>query len=246
MGARRDFTRNGIKSLTTQTIFTVSAAALGLAGAAYLSPWVWRQQRMSRLRREFAKNRLLALTYDDGPSPIVTPQVLDLLHRRDARATFFMLGRQAQQHPDIAERVVREGHTAGCHSDQHLNALKSLPSKAVADIRVGYQQLSPWVAPDGMFRPPYGKMTLPTYLEVRRRGASAWWWTVDSGDTFETLPRVNDIADKVRKEGGGIVLMHDLDRGAQRNEFVLELTESLLDVAARESLQVRPLGELVQ
>jgi peptidoglycan/xylan/chitin deacetylase (PgdA/CDA1 family) len=227
--------------VTNQNTFAVSAAAIALAGAAYFSPLLWRRRRMARLREEFIKNRTLALTYDDGPCPVMTPQVLDLLQKKSAHATFFMLGRQAQSYGEIAQRVVREGHTVGCHTSRHLNAWKTLPSAAVSDIRDGYEQLAPWVAEDGMFRPPYGKMTLPTYNEIRRRCASVWWWTVDSGDTNEVLPRIGDIADAVCKQGGGIVLMHDLDRGQQRNRFVLELTEALLDIAKRESIRVNPL-----
>jgi peptidoglycan/xylan/chitin deacetylase (PgdA/CDA1 family) len=212
-----------------------------LAGAAYFSPVLWRRQRIARLRRQFASNRILALTYDDGPCPVMTPQILDLLQRRSAQATFFMLGRQAQNHREIMQRIVREGHSAGCHTSRHLNAWKVLPSAAVSDIRDGYEELSPWVAEDGMFRPPFGKMTLPTYNEIRRRGASVWWWTLDSGDTKGTLPKVSDVADAVRKQGGGIVLMHDLERGQRRNQFVLELTDALIAIAKRESLQVKPL-----
>lgn len=196
---------------------------------------------MAGLRAEYRKNRILALTYDDGPSHVVTPELLDLLGRHSARATFFMLGRQAQRHPAIADRILHEGHSVGCHSAQHLNAWKTLPSAAVADIQDGYEQLARWVAPDGMYRPPYGKMTLPTYREIRRRDASVWWWTIDSGDTFETLPRIGDVADRVRRENGGIVLMHDLDRGPQRNQYVLEVTDALLQVAAKSSLHIQPL-----
>jgi len=83
------------------------AATIGVAGsAAYFSPWFWRRYRMNRIRRELAKNRVLALTYDDGPSDGLTPQILDLLQRHNARGTFFMLGRSAQRHPQIADRVV--------------------------------------------------------------------------------------------------------------------------------------------
>ncbi len=222
-------------------------AALGLAGsAAYFSPWLWRQYRMNLVRRELVKNRMLVLTYDDGPSSALTPQLLDLLQQRGARATFFMLGRQAQQHPQIVDRVVAEGHDVGCHSDQHLNAWKALPWEAVADIDAGYQRLSRWIQPNGMFRPPHGKMTLPTYWSLRRRGAPVWWWTIDSGDTHSVLPNASAVADRLRSERGGIVLMHDLDRTQSRNQFVLETTAALLDVAERESLTVAPLRQLCQ
>jgi hypothetical protein len=71
-----------------------------------------------------------------------------------------------------------------------------------------------------------------------------WWWTVDSGDTRGVLPTPSQVADRVRREGGGIVLMHDLDRTQNRNDFVLELTAALLDVARQESFKVTRLGEL--
>jgi peptidoglycan-N-acetylglucosamine deacetylase len=226
---------------------TALAAAIGVAGSvAYFFPWLWRQYHMNRVRDYVTGNRILALTYDDGPSAAFTPQVLDLLAQRAATATFFMLGRNAKQNPEIADRVLREGHDIGCHSDEHLHAWKSLPWEAVADIDAGYERLSTWVPNNAMFRPPYGKMTLPTYWSIRRRGAPVWWWTIDSGDTYDSLPSVSRIADRVRQEGGGIILMHDLDRTPRRNNFVLEVTAALLDVARQESIQVKPLGELSQ
>jgi peptidoglycan/xylan/chitin deacetylase (PgdA/CDA1 family) len=230
-----------------QSMSAACAAAIGVAGSAvYFSPWIWRHYRMNQVRREVVKNRILALTYDDGPSSALTPQLLDLLQRRGAHATFFVLGRHAQQHPHLVDRTLAEGHDVGCHSDQHLNAWKVLPAQSIADIDAGYERLSRWIQPDGMFRPPHGKMTLPTYLSIRRRRAPVWWWTIDSGDTRGVLPKPAQIAERLRKEGGGIVLMHDLDRTQQRNEFVLELTAALLDLAQNESFEVKPLREICQ
>jgi len=223
---------------------TAALATFGFAGStAYFSPWFWRRYRMSSIRRRLVKNRILALTYDDGPSAL-TPQLLDLLQRRGACATFFMLGRHARQYPHIVDRVIQEGHDVGCHSNQHINAWKAMPGKAIADIDAGYERLSPWIQPNGIFRPPYGKMTLPTYWSIRRRGAPVWWWTIDSGDTHDVLPRASQVAERLRRECGGIVLMHDSDRPQPRNGFVLELSASLLDVARQESLRIIPLSQL--
>ena len=173
--------------------------------------------------------------------------LLDLLHRRSACATFFMLGRNAEQYPQIVDRVAQEGHDIGCHSDQHINAWKAMPWEAVADIDAGYQRLSPWMPSDGMFRPPYGKITLPTFWSLRRRRAPVWWWTIDSGDSHEVLASTKQISDEVREASGGIVLMHDGSvelRSQERNDFVLELTNTLLDLAQQESLRVVPLRDL--
>jgi peptidoglycan/xylan/chitin deacetylase (PgdA/CDA1 family) len=228
-------------------ITTSLAAAIVMAAVVtYLSPWLWRRYRVHRVRRQVARNRFLSLTYDDGPSAELTPQLLDLLQRRGARATFFMLGRQAQQYPEIVDRVIREGHTVGCHSDQHINAWKASPWKAVGDIDAGYKRLSRWIGPNAMFRPPNGKMTIFTYMWIRLRRAPIVWWTIDSGDTHSVMPSARDVAEWVRKGSGGIVLMHDLDRTQARNEFVIEATTALLDIAEREGFQIKPVGELNQ
>jgi peptidoglycan/xylan/chitin deacetylase (PgdA/CDA1 family) len=155
-----------------------------------------------------------------------------------------MLGRSAQQYPEIADRIAREGHDVGCHSDQHLNAWKVAPWRAIADIDAGYDRLVSWVQRDGMFRPPYGKMTALTYWAVRNRGARVWWWTIDSGDTGKTIPSPGKVADALVSQGGGIVLLHDIDRSPERNEFVLQTTASLLDVASKNSIKIKRLSEL--
>lgn len=226
-------------------IVSLAASAIGLIGStAYYSPWVWRHGRMGLIRRDIVRNRILALTYDDGPSESVTPQILDLLGRYGATATFFMLGHNARRYPHIVERVLWGGHDIACHSDQHLNAWKVTPWRAVADIDTGYERLSSWVRPNGMFRPPYGKMTLPTYWAIRRRGASVWWWTIDSGDTGKILPRPREVALTLRCQKGGIVLMHDGARSTERNDFVLKTTVALLDLAKQESMRVMSLRDL--
>ena len=226
-------------------IFLTTSAGLGLFGfGGYLLPAALRVGRMRSLRRYLVKERMIALTYDDGPSATVTPKLVDLLRSYNAKATFFMLGRSARQYPDVADLVHAEGHDVGCHSDEHLNAWKVMPRTAIADIDAGYRRLSRWVRPNGPFRPPYGKMTLPTFWALRRRGAQTWWWTIDAGDTSHTLPRPSDVADHVLNQSGGIILMHDLDRSTERNDFVLETSALLLDLAKRKSLNITPLSRL--
>ena len=228
------------------SVFTPAAVGLIGSAAAYYSPYAWRLYRVNALRKRVIRDRTLILTYDDGPSSSTTPAVLDLLRRHDAKATFFMLGRSADQNASIANRIVEEGHDVGCHSDRHLNAWKVNPWNAVGDINAGYGKLAPWVAPDGMYRPPFGKMTLPTSYAIRLRGAYVGWWTIDSGDTRSPLPQPKLVADRLVREGGGIVLMHDLDRSSDRNDFVLETTALLLDIAERESFNIKRLSELCQ
>ena len=229
------------------TILTITAMVGILGSAAYVSPWFWRYFRMNRIQRKLEKERILVLTYDDGPSPLVTAPLLELLHRRGVRATFFMLGCHAQRYPQLVDEVVKGGHDVACHSDRHVNALKSMPWTAAADISGGYRSLSPWIPSNAMYRPPFGKMTLPTYFSIRQRRAPVWWWTIDSGDTHSMLPSVEDVVQMVRERAGGIVLMHDgsmNERQQYRSDFVVKLTEALLDLADRDSLRIAPLRDL--
>jgi len=222
--------------------------ALGLLGfVTYFSPWLWRQHVMNSVARRVSERRMLVLTYDDGPSATLTPKILDLLEAHNAKATFFVVGKSARQHPDIVERIFEGGHDIGCHSEQHLNAWKTFPWRAVEDIEAGYHTLSRWLAADGKFRPPHGKMTLPTYFSVRRRGASVWWWTIDSGDTRQVLPKPNALENAVRKAHGGVILLHDLHMQScpeKRDSFVIEATTALLALAKRESFVVASLKQL--
>ena len=220
-------------------------AVTGLIGtAAYFGPYIGRSFAVRELKKTTNAKRTLVLSYDDGPSESITPQLLGLLRSSNANATFFMLGRNAKKHSDLASRILREGHEIGCHTHHHLNAWKVSPWNAIQDINQGYEALSLWVAPNGCFRPPYGKITLPTYLAIRYRSADLGWWTIDSGDTHKCLPTPQAVADTLLSHGGGVVLLHDLDRSPERNAFVLETTALLLRVARSEGFNIKRLCDL--
>jgi peptidoglycan/xylan/chitin deacetylase (PgdA/CDA1 family) len=94
-----------------------------------------------------------------------------------ARSTFFVLGIRAQEAPEIVDMTVAAGHEIACHSYSHRNAWRSTPRAAVQDVESGYDCLAAWMPSGGMYRPPYGKLTLPVLWALRRRGARVGWWT---------------------------------------------------------------------
>jgi peptidoglycan/xylan/chitin deacetylase (PgdA/CDA1 family) len=189
----------------------------------------------------------LALTYDDGPGRRLTPQLLDLLAEREARATFYVLGERAEAAPGILDRMIAEGHEVGCHGYGHVNALTAPRAVATRDVDHGYAALGRWVSADAAFRPPYGKLRPATWRIARRRGAPIGWWTVDSGDSLLPDPDLDSVLADIAGQGGGVVLLHDFDRGAgheAREDFTLAATAALLDLAAARGWTVTTQGAL--
>jgi peptidoglycan-N-acetylglucosamine deacetylase len=200
------------------------------------------------LARRCADQRAVVLTYDDGPGEELTPQVLDVLAAVGGRATFFALGRKADTHAELLDRIVAEGHEVGCHTYDHQNAWRIGYRAAARDVRGGYEALAPWTAPGAPFRPPFGKLSPGALAGVRAQRVPVCLWTHDSGDTYAAQPEPEHVVDAVIAAGGGVVLMHDFDRDPpepRRAERILALTAGLVDAAGRHGLSVRTAGELL-
>ncbi|MHC4428540.1 MAG: polysaccharide deacetylase family protein [Planctomycetota bacterium] len=216
-------------------------AAAGLVWFGLPQAMAWRERR--RLRRRCRGT--LVLTYDDGPGPILTKRLLEVLARQRARATFFLVGERAEAHPEVVDCLREAGHELGAHTHAHLHAWRAWPWSAARDMTRGYETLGRWLTPAAMFRPAFGKLTLVTWRAVRRRGACLGWWTHDGGDTHARLGDPQRVLRRIRRDGGGVVLLHDFDRGPERGAYVLALTRLLLEEARRERWRVRTLGQVL-
>ena len=192
--------------------------------AVFISPMAIRVAQENRLRLFCRKRHALILTYDDGPGAKTTPQVLDLLEEMGAKGTFFLLGQQVQSHPAVLKRLREEGHELASHSQDHLNAWKVAPWRSVADVQRGFTTLADCDVDFRLFRPPYGKLNLLTWLTAIRYGVRFGWWTIVSGDTFNPLPDPDSVVQTVERDGGGVVLMHDFDSDEVHSKYVLDLT----------------------
>jgi peptidoglycan-N-acetylglucosamine deacetylase len=227
----------------TLALYALPASAIAV-GANYL-PHAARYLVTRQIREKTLRGRSLVLTYDDGPGRALTPQVLDMLASSGSQATFFLLGKKAESTGDVMQRMKTEGHEIACHGYAHLNGWKQWPWRVARDVQEGYRALAPWMPTNALFRPPYGKLSLPGWLVVRRRGAALAWWTIDSGDTHAELPSPSSVAESVARDGGGVVLLHDFDRAPERARFVLATTELLVRTAQREGLTICRFGDLL-
>ena len=152
----------------------------------------------------------VALTFDDGPDPVYTPQVLDVLAEHSAVATFFLVGSRARRHQGLVRRMMREGHRVGSHSWSHPVPSETLWASLVVDYTRGRKAVE---AASGkaipLFRPPRGEVGARGALTMRALRLEPWLWTVDPEDwrpgigADELVRAVSELA------GGDVVLLHD-------------------------------------
>ncbi|MEW9702689.1 polysaccharide deacetylase family protein [Paenibacillus sp. SI8] len=151
----------------------------------------------------------VALTFDDGPDDKYTPRILDILKKEQVQATFFVIGEQAKQHPQMIKRIVNEGHVIGNHTWDHPNLSKETTDKIQSEIGSTDDLIKQITgkAPT-LFRAPYGAISPQVAKEAASSGHQLIGWSVDTLDWDGKS--VSQILSNVRKEvrPGSIILQH--------------------------------------
>lgn len=152
----------------------------------------------------------ITLTFDDGPHPLFTPQILDQLQAMGAKATFFLLGKHVEKYPEIVQRIIDEGHETGCHSYSHLRLSEHTSDEIARDLGRSKEALCRLGISSQLFRPPYGILPLRIIPMLWRSKKKIIFWSIDSRD-FE-LDNVDMILARVdfsKVRSGDILLFHD-------------------------------------
>jgi peptidoglycan-N-acetylglucosamine deacetylase len=184
------------------------------------------------------------LTFDDGPDPLWTPRVLDLLGARAVTATFFAIGRTARAHTALVRRIMIEGHALGNHTWSHRHPWWQSARRAQQDVRDGAAAIADitGVAPR-TFRPPHGRLRRCMVEEAARGGQRVVLWSVSAVDwgPFGSPARVARRLTRTR--AGDIVLMHDGRPHINRPSNLLDVLPAFLDALEYSKLPAAPLPE---
>jgi peptidoglycan/xylan/chitin deacetylase (PgdA/CDA1 family) len=180
----------------------VGAAAAGFTAYGAVYP---RAQLFGATILRTNSARKLALTFDDGPNPSITPKLLDLLDRYGAKATFFLIGRYVRECPELVKETVARGHEVGNHTELHPNLLWLNPTKVRVEIRLCHDAIRGAIGTSPKwFRPPYGMRNPWVIPTARELGYRTVMWTLIPGDWREKpaewlIPRMQPIADQAQR-----------------------------------------------
>jgi peptidoglycan/xylan/chitin deacetylase (PgdA/CDA1 family) len=167
--------------------------------------------------------KIIYLTFDDGPIPIVTDFVLDQLQKYNASATFFCVGDNVHKHPEVFKRIIDEGHGVGNHTFNHLNGWKNrnvdyFKNIKIADEAMKDEGLS--ITQKMLFRPPYGKIT-PSQISYLKSKYRIIMWDILTGDYDPTLTSEKCLERAMAAKPGSIVIFHDSHKAEPNMRFAL-------------------------
>ncbi|NCD71618.1 polysaccharide deacetylase family protein [Mucilaginibacter agri] len=183
------------------------------------TPWLLKQFYSDLLWNADRDKRIIYLTFDDGPIPVVTPFVLKILKQYQAKATFFCIGDNIRKHPDVFEQVKQDGHAIGNHTFHHLKGWKTDDKTYVKDMQ-DCQELTR----SQLFRPPYGriKKSQTKRLKSLYPNLNIIMWDVLSGDFDINLSPENCLKNVIKHtESGSIVVFHDSLKAFDRLKYTL-------------------------
>jgi peptidoglycan-N-acetylglucosamine deacetylase len=178
-----------------------------------LAPVLPSAARALGLRRTVEHAVGAVLSFDDGPHPEGTPAVLEVLARRRARATFFVVGEQVRRAPDAARRIVEAGHEIACHGYRHLNHLRLTPPATIRDLRAARDTITGETGAEiRHFRPPYGVFNAASWVTAGRFGWERVLWARWGRDWEEgaTPERIRQCV-MSGVHDGDIILLHDAE-----------------------------------
>ena len=159
------------------------------------------------------------LSFDDGPHPVATPFVLAELRRYNAKATFFCIGKNVAEYPELYQQIIAEGHAVGNHTFNHLNGWKTKKALYLQNIQLA----QPLIA-SNLFRPPYGKIS---FAQIRALVRAPFhfkiiMWTVLSGDFDRAITPSqcwNNVFENTKS--GSIVVFHDSEKAWENLQATL-------------------------
>lgn len=226
----------------TLAVFLVLLVYIGV-------PFTYGRLARLSLKRSAVHCNAMVLTFDDGPGDRLTPALLSVLAESNAKATFFLLGRNIPGREAMVRQIAAQGHEICSHGYDHVHHWKVSPFQALSDLQRGWETIDAVLGTGREtypFRPPYGTLNIVCMLYLLARRVPIVYWTVDSGDTWSQKPDSHRVAQWAQKAGGVVSLAHDFDRSDDKTDpLVLESVRSALAMARQKGMRTLTVSELL-
>jgi len=190
-------------------------------GFATLFPYmIWRKTDIAD------SHPTLYLTFDDGPDPEVTPQVLEILKKFNAHATFFVVGENVQKHPEVIQKIIDSGHSIGNHTHNHIKGWNTNNHIYLQNVQQCTDVLNANGINTQLFRPPYGLIKTKQSTLLREKGHVICMWDILTYDYDKTLD-LPEAIDKIERcaRSGSLIVFHDSQKS--KNQTLIMLPELL-------------------
>ena len=181
------------------------------------------------------------LTFDDGPIPEVTPQVLAILAKYNVKATFFMVGENIDKHPDVFRQVIEAGHSIGNHTYNHLKGWRTPYADYMSNVAKWEEAVlrTSYIVHCTLFRPPYGKATFRQRRALHQQGYRLIYWDILTRD-YEATRTPEQMLAQIKRDlrPGSIINFHD---SLKSNERMLAVLPQALDYLLSQGYTLLPL-----
>ena len=162
------------------------------------------------------------LTFDDGPSPQITEWVLNLLEKENIKATFFCIGNNIKEHPEIFKMIITSGHSVGNHTFNHLKGWKTSEEEYIKNVDLCKMEMDNSLTENSiLFRPPYGKIRPSQSKTLRKKGYKIIMWDVLSKDYDSNTSPEECLKHLKKTKTGSIIVFHDSLKAWKNLEYTL-------------------------
>ena len=158
------------------------------------------------------------LTFDDGPHPLITPKVLDILDKHNAKAVFFCVGDNVRKYPETYSQILERGHKTGIHTYNHLNGWKTDNKSYLQNIEKSAKYIN-----SNLFRPPYGRIS-PSQIKILKKKYKIIMWSILTRDYDSAVSKQQCFEITINKTSpGSIVVFHDSEKAEKNMIYALPL-----------------------
>ena len=185
------------------------------------TPWLLKKIYPECVWKIKTVEKVIYLTFDDGPHPVATPFVLEELKKYNAKATFFCIGKNVEENFELYKKIIEDGHAVGNHTYHHLNGWKVKDEVYLEDIYKAKK-----IIDSNLFRPPYGRITKfqLKQLPAEKYKLKPVMWSVLSGDFDKEVSGEECYLTVVKNaEEGSVVVFHDSEKALERLQYALPL-----------------------